>query len=214
MFASTTMPEIQPRTRHGRLTSLHTAAVAAASSRPACSSRSSPDRRRTPDPAPAAGRHRNQRRRRGLPDQRRAGDCRDDRLLHADRRRPVRLRRHRRDQRHLRRLRDGRAPALRAGAGGDADRQAAARARSGGFSKAANRSASGRAFPSPAATASIRSSRSTAWLPSAWSIHATSSATRTAKPGDKIVLGKALGVGRLRRRAQEAADRPTRSTAR
>ena len=78
-------------------------------------------------PPATAGRDRDQRRRRGLPDQRGSGDCRHDRLLHADRRRSVRLWRHRRDQCHLGRLRHGRPPALRAGTGGDADRQAAAR---------------------------------------------------------------------------------------
>ena len=61
-----------------------------------------------------ARRDRDQRRRRGLSDQRRAGDRRDDGLLHADRRRSVRLRRHRGDQRDLRRLRDGRPAAVRA----------------------------------------------------------------------------------------------------
>ena len=55
-----------------------------------------------------AGRHRDRRRRRRLPAQRRAGAGRHHRLLHADRRRPVRLRPHRRDQRDLRRLRHGR----------------------------------------------------------------------------------------------------------
>ena len=78
-------------------------------------------------PEGAAGRHRDVRRRRRLPAERAAGDRRDDRLLHADRRRPVRLRRDRRDQRDLRRLRDGRHAALRAGARRHADRQAAGR---------------------------------------------------------------------------------------
>ena len=73
----------------------------------ACSPRSS-RRRRSAACRRICGRHRVGRRRRGLSAERRAGARRDDRLLHADRRRPVRLRPHRRDQRHLRRLRDGR----------------------------------------------------------------------------------------------------------
>ena len=76
----------------------------------------------------ADGRHRDRRRCRGLPPQRRAGADRHHRLLHADRRRPVRLRPDRRDQRDQRRLRDGRQADHGAGAGGDADRQAHGRA--------------------------------------------------------------------------------------
>jgi putative glycosyltransferase (TIGR04348 family) len=77
--------------------------------------RADPRQGRSRHPAQGiAGRHRDQRRRRGLPHQRHAGDRGHDRLLHADRRRPVRFRRHRRDQRDLRCLRDGWAAALRA----------------------------------------------------------------------------------------------------
>ena len=55
-----------------------------------------------------AGRNRDQRRRGGLAAERPAGAGCDHRLLHAGGRRPVRLRAHRRDQRALRRLCDGR----------------------------------------------------------------------------------------------------------
>ena len=78
-------------------------------------------------PPRAAGRHRDRRRRCRLPAQRRAGADRHHRLLHADRRRPVRLRPHRRDQRHQRRLCHGRQADHGAGPGGHADRPAAGR---------------------------------------------------------------------------------------
>jgi hypothetical protein len=81
---------------------------------------------RLPGAEGADGRHRDGRRRRRLQAQRRAGADRHHRLLHADRRRPVRLRPHRRHQRHLRRLRDGRHADHGAGAGRHADQQAAA----------------------------------------------------------------------------------------
>ena len=55
--------------------------------------------------------------RRRMAAQRRAGTGRHHRLLHAHRRRRVRLRPHRRHQCHQRRLRDGRQAHLRAGAG-------------------------------------------------------------------------------------------------
>ena len=149
------------------------------------------------DAAGAAGRHRDRRRRRGVPAQRRAGADRDHRLLHADRRRPVRLRPHRRDQCDLRRLRDGRAADHGAGAGRHADQRAVDRRPSAASSKAASRCAATPASRSPAATPSTRSSRSTAWSRWAWCIPSGSSATPTRKPGDVLVLGKPLGVGVL-----------------
>ena len=158
-----------------------TGAVAAARSRRRYCSRSSP--RQARDPAQgAAGGHRDRRRRRGLPDQRAPGHRRDHRLLHADRRRSVRLRAHRRHQRDLRRLRHGRHAAVRAGAG-RACRSASCRWKP--FAecwKAASRSAPRRASPLPAATPSIRSSRSTDWSPSASSIRRISSATPARVP--------------------------------
>ncbi len=74
------------------------------------------------DPRKSAGRHRDLRRRGCMEDQRPAGDRRHHGLLHADRRRSVRLRCNRRDQRDLRHLCDGRHAAFRAGAGRHADR--------------------------------------------------------------------------------------------
>ena len=62
-------------------------------------------------------------------------------------------------------------------------------------SRAANRSARRRASRSPAATASTRWSRSTGWSRSVSCIRRASSATRGAKPGDVLILGKPLGVG-------------------
>ena len=143
----------------------------------------------------AAGRHRDRRRRRGLPDQRAPGDRRDDRLLHADRRRSVRLRRDRGDQRDLRRLRDGRHAAVRARARRHAGQPAAGRHDPQACSKAARRSARRPASRSPAATRSIRSSRSTAWSPSASSIRSNLKRNAGARPGDQLVLGKPIGVG-------------------
>ena len=80
-----------------------------------------------PDPERTARRRRDLGRRGGLSAERTAGRRSDDGLLHADRRRPVRLRHDRSDQRHLRRVRDGRYAALRAGARRDAHRQLAGR---------------------------------------------------------------------------------------
>ena len=145
----------------------------------------------------AAGRHRDRRRRRGLPAQRRAGADRHHRLLHADRRRPVRLRPHRRDQRDQRRLRDGRQADHGAGAGRHADQRAVRSRPSARSSRRRIGLPRGRASRSPAATPSIRSSRSTAWSRWAWSIPTGSSATPTRRPGDVLVLGKPLGVGVL-----------------
>ena len=48
---------------------------------------------------------------------------------------------------------------------------------------------------SPAATRSIRSSRSTAWSRSASSIPSNLKRNAGARPGDRLVLGKPLGVG-------------------
>ncbi len=46
----------------------------------------------------------------------------------------------------------------------------------------------------PAAIRSIRSSRSTGWWPLVWSIRQPQAQTG-ARPGDKLILGKGLGVG-------------------
>ena len=73
------------------------------------------------------GRHRARRRCGRLPAERRAGDRRDHRFLHAHRRRPLRVRPHRRHQCAVRRLRHGRKTAVRAGHRRHADRQAAER---------------------------------------------------------------------------------------
>ena len=62
----------------------------------------------SPDGPERAGRLRDQRRRRRLPISRRSGARPDGRLLHADRRRSVRFRPDRGDERAQRRLRDGR----------------------------------------------------------------------------------------------------------
>ena len=74
--------------------------------------------------ARAAGGHRNCGRCRRVPAQRRAGAGGDHRLFHADRRRPVRFRPHRRHQRDLRRLRDGGPADPGAGAGRHAGQRA------------------------------------------------------------------------------------------
>ena len=71
----------------------------------------------------SAGRHGDRRRRGGVAARRRDLHRRDHRLLHADGRRPVRLRPHRCDQRALRRLRDGRQAHLRARGPWHADQQ-------------------------------------------------------------------------------------------
>ena len=72
-------------------------------------------------PRPAR-RARHRRRRRRVPAPRRSRDRRHHRLLHPDRRRPVRLGPHRGHQRAVRRLRDGRRAAARAQPGGVAAR--------------------------------------------------------------------------------------------
>ena len=72
-------------------------------------------------------RHGDRRRRRGLAPRRRDEHRRDHRLLHADGRRPLRLRPDRRDQRALRRLCDGRQADLRPRHPRHADRQDADR---------------------------------------------------------------------------------------
>jgi hypothetical protein len=123
---------------------------------------------RDADPARTAGGHRDRRRRRGLPAQRRAGADRHHRLLHAHRRRPVRLRPHRRHQRHQRRLRDGRPADPGAGAGGHADQRAVHRHHRPHAGRRAPRCAARPASRSPAATPSIRSRPSTAWWRWAW----------------------------------------------
>ncbi len=79
-----------------------------------------------------AGRHRDRRRCRRLPAQRRAGDRRHHRFLHADRRRSLRLRPDRRHQCAVRRLRDGRQADPGAGPGRHADQRVAARDHRGG----------------------------------------------------------------------------------
>ena len=118
----------------------------------------------------AAGRHRDRRRCGGLPPERHAGARRHHRFLHADRRRSVRLRPHRRHQRDLRRLRDGRQADLGARAGRHAAGQAAGR---GDPRDPRRRRVGVRRRPasrSRAATRSTRWSRSTAWWRSAWCI--------------------------------------------
>ena len=67
--------------------------------------------------------------------------------------------------------------------------------RSGGFSKAANRSAGAPAFRSPAATASIRSKPIYGLVAIGLVDPRHVKRNADARPGDKIVLGKALGVG-------------------
>jgi selenide,water dikinase len=47
----------------------------------------------------------------------------------------------------------------------------------------------------PAGTRSTRSNRSTVSSPSVWSIRTTSNGTPAPAPGDKLILGKGLGVG-------------------
>ena len=141
-----------------------TAAAAAARSRPACSREILRSSAGGSMPHGADGRHRDRRRRRGLPPQRRAGADRDHRLLHADRRRPVRLRPHRRDQRDQRRLRHGRQADHGAGAGRRCRSTSCTVEQIGaGHPRRRSRSAARPASRSPAATPSIRSSRSTAW---------------------------------------------------
>ena len=153
------------------------------------------ERRRGMDPAGAARRHRDQRRRRRLPDQRDPGHRRHDRLLHAHRGRPVRLRRHRRDQRDLRRVRDGR------------------RVRSSRWRSSACPSTSCRSRRSAAILEGGESVCQRAGIPVAGG-HSVDSVepiyglvaiglvdprhlkrNAGARPGDTIVLGKPLGVG-------------------
>ena len=96
-----------------------------------------------------------------------------------------------------RRLRDGRHADLRARARRHADQRAAGRHDPPRSSKAARASARRPASRSPAATRSIRSSRSTASSRSASSIREALKRNAGARPGDRLVLGKPLGVGVL-----------------
>ena len=99
-----------------------------------------------------------------------------------------------------------------------ADQRAAARRRSARSSRAANRSAPRPASRSPAATPSIRSSRSTAWSRSAWCIRRRSSATptpgrRRARPRQAARRRRAVGgaeEGAARRRRLRRDDRRRR----
>ena len=178
----------------------------------ACCSRSSRKAGRAVLPEGAAGRHRDLRRRRRLPAERAAGDRRDDRLLHADRRRPVRLRRDRRDQRDLRRLRDGRHAALRAGARRHADRQAAGR---DDPPHPRGRRVGLRAAPasrSPAATRSTRSSRSTGSSSSASSTRSNLKRNAGAQPGDRARARQAARRRHLQRGAEEGTALAARAT--
>ena len=86
---------------------------APAGARPRCDRRPSP-----PGVAGPARGSRDRRRRRRLPGVGRARCGHDGRLLHPDRRRPLRLRARSGDQRAVRRLRDGRNPAHGAQSGG------------------------------------------------------------------------------------------------
>ena len=108
---------------------------------------------------------------------------------------PVRLRRHRRDQRDLRRLRDGRRRRCSRWRWSACRSTSCRSRRSAGSSPAASRSAPGPASRSPAATRSIRSSRSTASSRSASSTRANLKRNAGARPGDALILGKPLGVG-------------------
>ena len=124
----------------------------------------------------------------------RAGPGPDRRLLHPDRRRPVRLRPGRRRQRPLRHLRDGRRAAARA----QPRRLPAGRARRGGPRRdpraAARRSREAAGVGSPAATRSTTPSRSTGW-PSPGS----------STPSASHERGRAAG---RRARPDQAARRP------
>ena len=123
-------------------------------------------------------RHGDRRRRSGMAARRRDLHRRDHRLLHADGRRSVRLRPHRRDQRPLRRLCDGWQADLRARGPRHADQQHAdshdprnpARRRGNGRRR--------RESPLRAAIRSIRPSRSTASPSSASSRRRRSDAIR------------------------------------
>ncbi len=143
----------------------------------------------------AAGRHRDQRRRGRVPDQRVAGHRRDHRLLHADRRRPLRLRCHRRHQRHLRRVRDGRHAA--------ASRSPSSACRSSTLPVETIRrileggeSVCARAGIPVAGGHSIDSVEPIYGLVAIGLVHPKHvKRNADARPGDKLVLGKPLGVG-------------------
>ena len=113
-----------------------------------------------PDRPARARRHRHRRRRRRRAAQRRPRARADRRLLHPDRRRPVRVRAHRRHERAVGHLRDGR----RAGVGAQPRRVPARDARAGG---AARRSCAAAPTRSPRrARASSAATRSTTPSPS------------------------------------------------
>ena len=147
-------------------------------------------------PAGAARRHRDVRRRRRLPLNEHAGDRRDDGLLHADRRRSVRLRRHRRDQ--------CASPTSTRWAARRSSRWRSSACRSnqlpldviraileGGEIGLRARRHSGRGRPHDRfGRADLRARRDRRS-----SIRATSSATPARVPGDVLMLGKPLGVG-------------------
>ena len=135
------------------------------------------------------------RRRRRRPPHRRPRARPDRRLLHPDRRRPVRVRAHRRHQRAERHLRDGR----RAGVGAQPRRVPARDARAGDARRRSCAAAATRSPPraraSSAATRSTTPSRSTASRSPAPCTPTRCSPTPAAAPGDALVLTKPLGAG-------------------
>ena len=142
-----------------------------------------------------AGRHRDVRRCGRVPAQRAPGDRRDDRLLHADRRRPARLRRDRRNQRDLRRVRDGRDADVRAGARRHAGRTGCRSRRSARSSPAA-KSACRRANMPIAGGHTIDSVEPIYGLVAIGVVdprHVKRNAG--ARAGDVLILGKPLGTG-------------------
>ncbi len=174
------------------------AAVAVARSRPDCSPTFSAP---IPSPRPFAallvGRDTGGRRG-GLPVERRTRRHRHDRLLHADRRRPVRLRENRRRERLVGRLRDGRHAycshwpswACRS----KCCRCAVIREilRGGESICAEARHPGGRRSQHRLSRADLRPGGDRASGPGR-----RARATPTAAPGDALVLGKPLGVGIL-----------------
>ena len=101
------------------------------------------------------------------------------------------------DQRAVRRLCDGRLAAPGAGHPGHADQRAAAGCHPRDPARRRGDLRRRQAFRSPAATASIRWNRSTAWPRSASCIQSNLKRNSEARAGDALVLGKPLGVGIL-----------------
>jgi hypothetical protein len=143
----------------------------------------------------AAGGLGDERRRRRVQAERHASGGCHHRLLHAHRRRRIRLWPHRRRQRALGRLRDGWPAAVCAGRGRHADQRSCQWKRCSAFCRAARAFVAPPAFRLLAVTRSTRPSRSTVSSASAWSIRTLSSATAPARPGDLLILTKPLGVG-------------------